>query len=423
MRVTLRRARDVDLRFTAPPSKSYTHRALIAGSLADGVSVIRSPLVAEDTRRTLAALRALGVEITGGGEDSLRIRGTGGRLPPGGPVTLDLGDSGTSLRLLASVALLAPREVTLDGSPRMRERPVGPLAGALMALGGVVRYHGRNGYPPLTVRGDFRGGEVTVDGSISSQFASSLLLAGPCGKEDLVLRIDPLPVSASYLDITVDIMRIFGVVVERDGCTLFRVPAGEGYHATEYHVEGDYSSASYLLALAAVAGGRVAVEGLSPYSVQGDRQFLSILASMGCSVRAEADSVIVERTGPLHGVEAEMARAPDTVMTVCAVAPFADSPTTLTGVGHLQYKESDRIRVMAEGIRSLGGKVEMGDNRIRIIPAPLHGGTIDPAGDHRIAMAFAVIGLGTGGVTVEHTETVGKSYPGFWDQLQGAGLL
>ena len=422
MRVTLHRARDLDLRFTAPPSKSYTHRALIAGALAEGETVLRSPLVAEDTLRTLGALRALGVEITGDG-DSLRIRGAAGRFPPGRPVTLDLGNSGTSLRLLSSVALLAHREVTLDGSPRMRERPVGPLADALSVLGGEVRYRDRPGYPPVTLRGTFRGGDVTVNGSISSQFSSSLLLAGPCGSEDLVIRIDPPPVSASYLDITADIMTSFGGEVEREGYTLFRVRAGKGYRAMDYRVEGDYSSASYLLALAAVAGGRVTVEGLAPHSVQGDRMFLSILDDMGCRVRAEADSVTVERTGSLHGVEAEMARAPDTVMTVCAVAPFADSPTTLTGVGHLQYKESDRIRVMAERIRSLGGKVEVGDDRIRIIPAPLHGGTIDPAGDHRIAMAFAVIGLGAGGVTVEHAETVGKSFPGFWDQLQGAGLL
>jgi len=422
VRVTLRRARDLDLRFTAPPSKSYTHRALIAGALAEGETVLRSPLVAEDTLRTLGALRALGVEITGDG-DSLRIRGAAGRFPPGRPVTLDLGNSGTSLRLLSSVALLAHREVTLDGSPRMRERPVGPLADALSVLGGEVRYRDRPGYPPVTLRGTFRGGDVTVNGSISSQFSSSLLLAGPCGSEDLVIRIDPPPVSASYLDITADIMTSFGGEVEREGYTLFRVRAGKGYRAMDYRVEGDYSSASYLLALAAVAGGRVTVEGLAPHSVQGDRMFLSILDDMGCRVRAEADSVTVERTGSLHGVEAEMARAPDTVMTVCAVAPFADSPTTLTGVGHLQYKESDRIRVMAERIRSLGGKVEVGDDRIRIIPAPLHGGTIDPAGDHRIAMAFAVIGLGAGGVTVEHAETVGKSFPGFWDQLQGAGLL
>lgn len=422
MRVTLCLARDVDLRFTAPPSKSYTHRALIAGALAGGETVLRSPLPAGDTHRTLAALRALGVPITGDG-DPLRIRGTGCRLPPGGPVTLDLGDSGTSLRLLASVALLSPREVTLDGSHRMRERPVGPLADALTVLGGHVRYRGRTGFPPLTVQGEFRGGPVTVDGSISSQFASSLLLAGPCGAEDLVLRIDPPPVSASYLDITADLMKTFGAQVEQEGSTRFRVPAGKGYRGKEYRVEGDYSSASYLLALAAVAGGRVAVEGLSPRSVQGDRMFLSILAAMGCNVRSEGDSVTVERTGPLHGVVTDMARAPDTVMTVCAVASFADSPTTITGVGHLQYKESDRIRVMAEGIRSLGGKVEVGEDRIRILPGPLHGGTIDPAGDHRIAMAFAVIGLGAGGVTVEHAETVGKSFPGFWDQLQGAGVL
>jgi len=422
VKVTLRKADDLDLRFTAPPSKSYTHRALIAGALAEGETVLRSPLVADDTRRTLTALRALGAGITESGE-TLRIHGSGGRFPGGGPVTLDLGNSGTSLRLLASIALLAPREVTLDGSPRMRERPVEPLAEALAVLGGHVRYRGQLGYPPLTVWGTFRGGDVTVDGSISSQFASSLLLAGPCGAEDLVLRIDPPPVSASYLDITADLMQTFGAQVEQEGSTRFRVPAGKGYRGTDYRVEGDYSSASYLLALAAVAGGQVTVEGLSPCSVQGDRVFLSILASMGCTVLVEGDSVTVERTGPLQGVDVGMSASPDTVMTVCAVAPFATTPTTIRGVSHLRFKESDRIRVMAGHIRSLGGKVETGRDWIRIFPAVLRGGVLDPADDHRIAMAFAVIGIGAGEVTVDHAETVGKSFPGFWDQLKGAGLL
>ncbi|MDD1651424.1 MAG: 3-phosphoshikimate 1-carboxyvinyltransferase [Methanomicrobiales archaeon] len=422
MKVTLRKGEGLDLRFTAPPSKSYTHRALIAGALAEGDTVLRSPLMAEDTRRTLAALRALGAGITESG-GTLRIKGSGCRLPGGGPVTLDLGNSGTSLRLLASIALLAPREVTLDGSARMRERPVGPLADALAVLGGHARYLGETGYPPLTVWGTFRGGEVTVNGSISSQFASSLLLAGPCGAEDLVLRIDPPPVSASYLDVTAGLMQTFGAQVEREGSTRFRVPAGKGYRGIDYRVEGDYSSASYLMALAAVAGGRVTVDGLASCSVQGDRVFPSILAAMGCTVLVEDTSLTVERTGPLHGVDIDMSASPDTVMTVCAVAPFAASPTTIRGVSHLRYKESDRIRVMAGHLRSLGGKVETGKDWIRIFPAALRGGTLDPADDHRIAMAFAVIGIGAGGVTVDHAETVGKSFPGFWDQLKGAGLL
>jgi 3-phosphoshikimate 1-carboxyvinyltransferase len=422
VKVTLRKAGDLDLRFTAPPSKSYTHRALIAGALAEGETVLRSPLVADDTRRTLAALQALGAGITGNGE-ILRIRGAGCRFPGGGPVTLDLGNSGTSLRLMASIALLSPRQVTLDGSSRMRERPVGPLADALTTLGGHVRYRGEMGYPPLTVWGTFRGGEVTVDGSLSSQFASSLLMAGPCGEDDLVLRINPPPVSATYLDITADLMQTFGAQVDQEGSTRFRVPAGKGYRGTDYRVEGDYSSASYLLALAAVAGGRVTVEGLAPCSVQGDRVFGAILSSMGCSVLGEGDSVAVERSGPLRGVDVDMSASPDTVMTVCAVAPFATTPTTIRGVGHLRYKESDRVRVMADHLRSLGGKVETGKDWIRIFPAELRGGVIDPADDHRIAMALAVIGIGAGGVTVDHAETVGKSFPGFWDMLKGAGLL
>lgn len=421
MNVTLPRKETISLAVTAPPSKSYTHRALIAGALATGTTVVHNPLDADDTRLTLAGLRALGVTAEQG-PDRITITGCSGVMPAGEAVRLDLVNSGTSLRLLASLALLCRHPVTLTGSARMQERPVGPLGDALTALGGFVRYLNRNGYPPFEVRGRLRGGSVTVDGSVSSQFISSILIAAPYAEQDTEITVPAPPASASYLDITLDVMTAFGARVTRSGYGRFAVGSRNRYTGREYRVEGDYSSASYFLALAAVCGGRVTVDNLSPVSVQGDRRFLDALAAMGCRVRYGSSAVTVERRGELSGITTDMASSPDTVQTLCMVAAMAQTPTTITGISHLKYKESDRIRGTADRLRALGGDVTVGDDRITVRPAPLRGGTIDPGDDHRTAMSFAVLGLGTGGVTIEHAECVNKSFPDFWDRLRHAGI-
>jgi 3-phosphoshikimate 1-carboxyvinyltransferase len=272
------------------------------------------------------------------------------------------------------------------------------------------------------VAGPIRGGDVVVDGGVSSQFASSLLLAAPLMPEGLVLRIASPPVSRSYLDLTVRVMARFGAGVDRRGYERFAVrPAG--YTGTAYAVEGDWSSASYLFALAAALGGQVAVRNVDPTSAQGDRRFVAALAAMGCRVTAGPSGVAVERDGPLRGIECDMSSAPDTVMTLAVIAALADGPTRITGIGHLRHKESDRLAVTADRLRALGAGAEVEGDAISIVPAPLHGGSIDPAGDHRAAMAFAVLGLAIGGVTIEDPGCVEKSWPGFWDTLRGAGLL
>jgi 3-phosphoshikimate 1-carboxyvinyltransferase len=413
----------VDLAFTAPPSKSFTHRALIAAALAEGASRIRGPLVAEDTLLTVQGLRALGVGIIETGDGYL-VEGTGGR--PGCPngTVLDLKNSGTSLRLLSSVALLCRDSpgVTLTGSPRMQQRPVGHLGEAIRALGGSVRYLAADGYPPCIIQGPYAGGEATIDGSVSSQFISSLLLAAPCAALPVDLRVTQEPVSRSYLEITAAVMASFGVQVWQEGYTHFRVSPAR-YRGQEYMVEGDYSSASYFFALAAVLGGRVTVTNLAEESVQGDRLFVSALEEMGCQVTGSQGKVTVERTGPLHGTTIDMETAPDTVQTLAIVAALADSPTTITGIGHLQYKESDRVAVTAATLRELGCSVEVTPEAITITPAPLHGGVVDPHDDHRTAMAFAVLGLAVGNITIEDPACVGKSFPGFWDALSTGGLL
>jgi 3-phosphoshikimate 1-carboxyvinyltransferase len=420
--VTLHKAGAVDLRLTAPPSKSFTHRALVAAALARGSSTLGDPLDSGDTRITAEALRALGVDLAWE-VGNVQVTGAGGRFLVKGETTLDLGDSGTSMRFFAALALLAGKPVVLRGSQRMHERPIGPLADALGILGGEVRYLGKEGYPPLRISGRFRGGEAVVDGSLSSQFISALLMAAPCGEGDLDLTVSPAPVSRSYLDITTEVMSAFGAAPEREGYTRFRVKGGPGYLGRSYPVEGDFSSASYFLALGAVCGGQVRVDNLNRESPQGDRRFPDILEEMGCRLSWSRAGILLESDGDMSGVDVEMSGSPDTVQTLCAVAAFAKGPTRIRGIGHLRHKESDRIEATAGALRTLGGDVRVEGDTVTLYPRPLHGGVVDPAGDHRTAMAFSVIGLGAGGVTIRDAECVSKSYPGFWDPLREAGLL
>jgi len=418
---SLSRARGVDSRFSAPPSKSYTHRAMIMAALANGMSFLHNPLIADDTLLTRKALASLGVGIYDG-QDLVRISGMDGQFVCGQEKTLDLGNSGTSFRLLTTLALLCDQPVVLTGSSRMQERPIGPLADALSSLGGTVEYLQKTGYPPIRVRGSLHGGKTTIDGTVSSQFVSSVLIASPYAQQPVEIEIPAPPVSRSYIDVTVAVMRAFGATVMMDDHMSFWVSNRHHYQARSYDIEGDYSSASYFFAIAAVCGGRVVVENLNRYSVQGDRRFLGILRSMGCTVREEPDSISVERTGDLQGIDCDMSWLPDTVQTVCMVAAVASTPTTIRGISHLKYKESDRITSTAEKLNQLGGDVRVGPDSITVFPRTLHGGTIDPADDHRTAMSFAVLGLGIGGITIEHAECVAKSFPGFWDALAGAGL-
>ena len=413
----------IDAQFAAPPSKSFTHRALIAAACADGRSLISRPLHAEDTDVTVSALRKLGATITATDTGDLVVEGTGGAFhaPPG--CTIDCHNSGTSMRMLLSLALLADGPVTLTGSPRMQERPVAPLVEALNAVGGRVRYLNCSGYPPVSVDGVFGGGHLEIDASRSSQFLSSALMAAPCGVGETVISTVGDPASRTYLDITTSVMSAFGAPVERDGYRRFSVQPG-GYTPVAFTVEGDYSSASYFFAAAAVCAGTVEVTHLNPHSCQGDRVFLRLLQEMGCRVTAGADSVTVTSDGDLTGITAAMEDAPDIVLTLAAVAPFADGPTTITGVQNLKIKESNRLDAVVR-VAALGGaETRVTADGVTILPGRLPGGgIIDPEDDHRTVMSAAVVALKRGDVGILHPGCVQKSYPGFWDALREGGLV
>lgn len=422
MDVTLRKAGPLDCTFVAPPSKSYTHRALIAAAIAPGESHVADPLFSDDTGVTRHALESMGIPMREC-EDGLLISGRGGSLSCPDGLVIDTGESGTSMRLLCSVALLCGRPVTLTGSRRMKERPVGPLAAAIRALGGKVGFLGREGYPPVRVSGPLDGGEIAIDAGISSQFVSSVLLVAPIARKDVTVTIGGNVASQSYIDVTISVMEAFSARVEREGYRRFRVPAGHGYSPARYRVEGDYSSASYFFALAPLCSGRVVVKNLNPRSCQGDRAFLDCLQQMGCHVKSGEDWVEVSSDGNIDGITVDMTSFPDTVQTLCMVASKARGPTRILGVGHLRYKESDRLAETARLLSALGTKTRVENDSITIIPGPLHGGEINPGSDHRTAMSFASLGLATGNLKIRNAECVSKSFPGFWEQLSRQGLV
>lgn len=419
----IKKAGAVDVEFRAPPSKSYTHRALICAALAEGESFIRNPLDSEDIDVTLNALIRLGISCRKT-EEGIAVEGSGGVLPDVGEVTVDCRNSGTTLRLLSTLALLSPGRVTLTGTKRMKERPIGDLADAIKQAGGDVIFIEKDGFPPLRISGSLSGGRVIVDASKSSQYVSSLMLTGPYSDHPMNIMPKGSIASKPYLRITADVMRSFGIVPSDVSDGSIMIPQ-DVYSPLDYAVEGDYSSASYLFAVAAVCGGRVRVNNLNPHSLQGDRAFLGMLKEMGCDICLNSGEgyVIAECRKGLEGIEVDMSGSPDVIQTLAAVALFADSPTTIHGVGNLKYKESDRIQAVIDMAEACGGRAEAGDGSIVIFPAEFRECLIDPADDHRTAMSAAVIGLGAGGVEIKNPECVSKSYPEFFTELRRAGLL
>jgi len=400
-----------------PGSKSITHRAIIAASLAKGDSLLKYYLKCEDTLYTANTLQELGANLSFEGEN-LRISGTGGSLPAASArKELYLGNSGTSFRLLASVVALGHGEFIMTGSPRMLQRPIGALVTAMNQVGVKAECIEQNACPPVLIKADgIRGGKAQIAGNQSSQYLSSLLLSGPYTEEGIEIEVMGELVSRPYVDITLDVMEQFGVQVERKGYRYFKIPPGQGYQACVFTVQGDASSASYFWAAAAVTGGTVITENVYPFITrQGDVRFLDILERMGCRIEKQDSSVIV-RGGALSGIEADMSAMPDMVPTLAAVALFSSGTTQIKNVAHLRIKESDRLHAVALEWNKLGARVEETDDGL-IIPGSgdFSGAEVDPHDDHRIAMSLAVMGLRISGIKIRDEECVSKSFPRFWE--------
>jgi 3-phosphoshikimate 1-carboxyvinyltransferase len=401
---------------TIPGSKSYTHRALIVSSLADGESVLINALRCEDTERTVEALIKFGVPVSWE-SDHVRVVGRGGNLNASED-KIDVGNSGASMRFLTALAALKKGITLLDGSERMRKRPIGELLNGLGELG--VRAYSQKGddCPPVIVESQgLKGGTARVKGEESSQFLSGLLMVASYARRDVNIEVTGSLASKPYVDITQDVMSAFGVEIKNQEYRSFFIKAGQHYLPQKYRIEGDASNASYFFSAAAVCRGRVRVENLNPVTVQGDIGFLKILESMGCRVTRESDWIEV-LGGELHGIEMNMNEMPDLVPTLAVTAAFAQGKTVIQNIGHLRFKESDRIHALAVELSKMGIRIEEGEDRLEIEGGKPHGAEIETYNDHRMAMSFAIAGLVVPGVKIKGERCVDKSFPEFWEVLQ-----
>jgi 3-phosphoshikimate 1-carboxyvinyltransferase len=411
--------RPVDATVRVPGSKSITNRALIVAALADGASEIENPLFSDDSYWLMDALVRLGLRVEADREAGLvTIGGKGGEIPGRG-VEVFVGNAGTAARFLPPALALGEGPYTVDGVPRMRERPIADLVGGMRELGAEVRYAGEEGRFPLIVGGGgIRGGEAWVRGTESSQFLSGLLMAAPYARETVTLRVEGTLVSRPYVGITAGVMGAFGIEVEEENDG-FTVPGGV-YLARRYAVEPDASGASYFFAAAALTGGRARVPGLGVRSSQGDVGFVKVLGRMGCEVELGEDFVEVRgpKGGRLSGVEVDMNEISDTMITLSTIAPFADGLTTITNIAHTRHQETDRIAAVANELSRLGVWVDERPDGLTITPGPVKPGLVRTYGDHRIAMAFALVGLVVPGIRIQDPSCVTKTLPEYFDLLR-----
>ncbi|MCM3299652.1 3-phosphoshikimate 1-carboxyvinyltransferase [Streptomyces pseudogriseolus] len=405
------------MRARIPGSKSITNRALLLAAAAVGTSRLRLPLVSADTIAFRTALTGLGVRIRTWEDDEV-WEVTGAGRGPAGKAGVWCEDAGTAARFLPPFAAVGHGRFVFDGSAQLKARPLGPLADTLSALGATVTTGTAGGGLPMTVESaGLDGGAVTVESSLSSQFLSGLLMAAPLMRRPLALTVDSL-VSRPYIAMTLALMRRFGADVTERPADVIEVRPG-GYVALDLTVEPDASTASYVFAAAAVTGATVTVPGLGHGSLQGDLRFVDVLRQLGARVDVTDSATRVTGEGPLRGgFRVDMGEISDTFMTLAAIAPLADAPITIRGIAHARLKESDRIAAVAQNLRALGVDTDEGHDWITVHPGAPTGARIACRRDHRIGMAFSVLGLRVPGVTLDDPSCVGKTFPGFHEELQ-----
>ncbi|MEU2400538.1 3-phosphoshikimate 1-carboxyvinyltransferase [Streptomyces pseudogriseolus] len=405
------------MRARIPGSKSITNRALLLAAAAVGTSRLRLPLVSADTIAFRTALTSLGVRIRTWEDDEV-WEVTGAGRGPAGKAGVRCEDAGTAARFLPPFAAVGHGRFVFDGSAQLKARPLGPLADTLSALGATVTTGTAGGGLPMTVESaGLDGGAVTVESSLSSQFLSGLLMAAPLMRRPLALTVDSL-VSRPYIAMTLALMRRFGADVTERPADVIEVRPG-GYVALDLTVEPDASTASYVFAAAAVTGATVTVPGLGHGSLQGDLRFVDVLRQLGARVDVTDSATRVTGEGPLRGgFRVDMGEISDTFMTLAAIAPLADAPITIRGIAHARLKESDRIAAVAQNLRALGVDTDEGHDWITVHPGAPTGARIACRRDHRIGMAFSVLGLRVPGVTLDDPSCVGKTFPGFHEELR-----
>ena len=433
MILKVKNAKNLQVIVKAPSSKSYSHRAVILASLAKGESKLSNVLLSEDVISSINVCKLLGANITQK-DDVLVVKGTGGNLHNSSEGIIDLGNSGTTLRLITSISGLSDNSVTLSGDKSLQTRPMGPLLKSLESLGVITESVNNNDKAPIKVYPGYEGGLTSISGSISSQFISSILISGPLSSKGVELSVLPDFVSKPYVNMTIDIMNKFGVNIERleynkhndcekpiKSCAIEKfLIKPNSYKSTDYIVEGDYSSASYLLSACAICGGEVTVTDLFEDSKQGDKLILNILFKMGCEVICSEDKVTLKSDGNLKGVNVNLSNAPDLICTVAVLASLAEGETIISGVKHGRLKETDRISTCCEELKKLNVNLIENEDGM-VIEGGVSDGEVESHHDHRLAMAFSLIGL-KNNVVIKDGEVFNVSFPNFIEAMDEIGI-
>ena len=409
----------LDATIVVPGSKSYTNRALLVAAMARGVSTLTGALFSDDTRYMSASLRKLGVEIDADEKQAtFNVHGNGGSIPVTG-AELYIGNSGTTSRSLTAYVSLGHGKFVIDGDEPMRHgRPIFDLLDALRQIGVSARSQFENGHLPVIVEANgLTGGKTRLDVSKSSQFLTALLLIAPCAKNDMEIEVVGAR-EMPYIDITLAVMEAFGVQVINEGYKYFQIESGQQYQPRIYNIEPDASNASYFFAAAALTGGRVTVQHLHLDSAQGDVQFLNILEQMGCQITVSDAGITVTGPRQLKGIDVDMRAISDTSLTLAAIAPFADSKVTIRNIEHTRWQETDRIHAMVTELRKLGVPVVEHRDGLEISPVPITPAAIDTYEDHRMAMAFSLVGLKVPGIRINDPECVSKTFPNYFEVLE-----
>jgi len=412
-------ARPVNAEIAVPGSKSITNRALLLTALADGASTLENALFSEDSHWFVDCLRKLGITVeTDEAAATITVYGQGGRFPAT-KADLFVGNSGTTARFMTAAAALGHGAYHFDGVPRMRQRPIGILLDSLRDLGATITSD--NDCFPLTVHANgLRGGTTDLDATDSSQLLSGLLMVAPYAEQDVTINILGTIVSQPYIDITLRMMAHFGIHADNSNYRKYSIQAGQRYRAQRYVIEPDASNATYFFAAAAVTGGCVRVPHLNADSLQGDAHFVDLLERMGCTVTRAANYIEVRGPDRLKGIDGvlDMNAISDTVQTLAAIAPLADAPITIRNIEHIRHKETDRINAVVTELRKLGAQVDEYPDGLTIHPSTLQPAAVDTYDDHRMAMAFSVIGLVTPGIRINNPACTAKTFPDFFTRFE-----